>query len=853
MSFLKSSFNILEPIPAVSSFIPYANNQQVQYFSFHTPESIKDDVSKLWDLFEMTVFIEAFGTVTGNVPLVDLITYCLNVRGIGISKLTSALYWINPHHFLHGDTVNAVGGKDLGIEARDANSYFACLARTKELTRQSLPEINMSVFKTQNPDWDPPKVWIVRGGRRAMAVEEFLTGGYTGVGFAFGDFDISGIRTVDELRRFCDARSLNQDGIDQVVQFLTEIEISDFVLMPGPGSAANYYGRVTSDPYHDRNGTHRNRRDVEWSPKKISRAELDLSSYRSTVTRPNRDVQDRFLEIIKDGKSDDIGNFEFEMPEDSWVPFHSEIGRKLIEREWWLPEKRQEFARIVDQIRWGEGSDQFEIDGNKSWGPDPYSLFDALSIRESAEDNLDVYRTAKGLMGIESEVPIDGHGPFGLRWGWDVPIDDESVDFLWEFFKFAMQFDPSTADASLQKRFIDFYDRASSPDFLPGKRGSVWSYFLYWVDPTKYVIARRLRRKDTGLVDDVGVAEGLPTGAEYIKALKGIQKLGAENGFTVLDVNRKSTTREMLGLLPLTVTDSYTIDNVLDEGVFLERDQLVRMERILRTKQSMVLQGPPGVGKTFIARKLAYVLMGTKAEKRITSVQFHQSYSYEDFVGGFRPSVKGDQMVFERQDGPFLEVCKKARANPEIDYVMLIDEINRGNLSRVFGELLMLIEADKRKPEFGVNLQHRREDDEKFFVPPNVYIIGTMNLADRSLTGMNVAMRRRFGFVDLKPQFGKPVFENWLRDETEMPPEMRVQIITRMAALNASIAGDASLGLNYAVGHSFFCPPERGPAGGWEEWYETVVDYEIRPLLREYWFDAPDTANDHADKLLGND
>ena len=165
----------------------------------------------------------------------------------------------------------------------------------------------------------------------------------------------------------------------------------------------------------------------------------------------------------------------------------------------------------------------------------------------------------------------------------------------------------------------------------------------------------------------------------------------------------------------------------------------------------------------------------------------------------------------------------------------------------------MLIEADKRKSEFGVTLQHRPDAEEGFFVPENVYIIGTMNLADRSLTGMNVAMRRRFGFVDLEPQFKKSVFTNWLRDETRMPTDMQSRINTKMAALNSTIATDPSLGVNYAVGHSFFCPPEDEPAGGWDEWYETVVKYEIRPLLREYWFDDQDAANRAADELLGND
>ena len=123
-----------------------------------------------------------------------------------------------------------------------------------------------------------------------------------------------------------------------------------------------------------------------------------------------------------------------------------------------------------------------------------------------------------------------------------------------------------------------------------------------------------------------------------------------------------------------------------------------------------------------------------------------------------------------------------------------------------------------------------------------------MNLADKSLTGMNVAMRRRFGFYDLEPQFGEPVFKDWL-SKTEMPPEMQDRINAKMSQLNTRISKDDSLDFNYAVGHSFFCPPENELVGDWDEWYETVVDYEIRPLLREYWFDDPERANQEADSL----
>ena len=291
------------------------------------------------------------------------------------------------------------------------------------------------------------------------------------------------------------------------------------------------------------------------------------------------------------------------------------------------------------------------------------------------------------------------------------------------------------------------------------------------------------------------------------------------------------------------------------DEVFLSDVDQLRMLKLLRRKQNLILQGPPGTGKTFIAKRLAYALMGERADDRIASVQFHQSYSYEDFVGGYRPSTNhAEQLVFKPEDGAFLRLCDDARKDPDNEYVMLIDEINRGNLSRVFGELLMLIESDKRNSESAVVLQHlkARGGDGKFYVPPNVYIIGTMNLADRSLTGMNVAMRRRFAFRELTPQFESDRFKSWIAD-SGMPDEMQVRIRERMAMLNQSITADSSLGKQYAVGHSFFCPGQGDPEDGdWEAWYQAVIEHEIRPLLEEYWFDQPERAQQESDRLLAN-
>jgi hypothetical protein len=292
-----------------------------------------------------------------------------------------------------------------------------------------------------------------------------------------------------------------------------------------------------------------------------------------------------------------------------------------------------------------------------------------------------------------------------------------------------------------------------------------------------------------------------------------------------------------------TTLDTYSEEDAMS-GVFLDRNYFTEILLLLDTKKNLILQGAPGVGKTFIARRLAYALLKAEDRARVKFVQFHQSYSYEDFIEGYRPKDGGG---FALRKGLFWEFCNKARDDSSRDYVLVIDEINRGNLSKIFGELLMLIEPDKRSPAWSVQLAYSGDD---FYVPANLHLIGLMNTADRSLAMVDYALRRRFAFFTLDPQFHSAGFSSYLVEELGASSALVSAIVTRFEALNKMIAEDTTnLGRGFCVGHSFFC--SAGPQKTLDEgWYQRVVRTEVAPLLREYWFDRPKLAQEMIEQLL---
>ena len=275
------------------------------------------------------------------------------------------------------------------------------------------------------------------------------------------------------------------------------------------------------------------------------------------------------------------------------------------------------------------------------------------------------------------------------------------------------------------------------------------------------------------------------------------------------------------------------------EDVFMNDGEYDKLEATLRYRKNIILCGAPGVGKTFAAKKLAYSMMGAKDESRIEFVQFHQNYSYEDFVLGYKPTEDGG---FKLEEGVFYKFCRKAMSEPEENFFFIIDEINRGNLSKIFGELLMAIESDYRG--MTVKLAY---GDRELVVPKNLYIIGMMNTADRSLALMDYALRRRFGFFEMKPAFDDPTPKNWTAYQKGLNDELFDAVIEKIRELNKVIRDDESLGEGFCIGHSHFSNMKNVSP----EEIQNIIDFSILPTLKEYWFDNKQKYEEWEGNLTG--
>ena len=377
-------------------------------------------------------------------------------------------------------------------------------------------------------------------------------------------------------------------------------------------------------------------------------------------------------------------------------------------------------------------------------------------------------------------------------------------------------------------------------NFVNAKEGDV--VIGYESSPTKQIVGlltiTKVKKEDCIYFKKI---ETLPEPISFstIKETPGLETMeymkNQQGSFFKVTPDEYDIIMELIrGVNPLAKKESnepYTDKKFLDE-VFVTQDEYIKLRNLLLRKKNLILQGAPGVGKTFAARRLAYAIMGEKDDSRVMQVQFHQNYSYEDFVMGYKPNENGG---FNLNYGIFYKFCRRASIDKERPYFFIIDEINRGNLSKIFGELLMLIENDYRdKP---IQLPY---NDETFAVPSNIYIIGMMNTADRSLAMIDYALRRRFSFFEMKPGFETDSFNNHILGWSS--PKLR-SLIKAIIELNEVISDDDSLGSGFCIGHSYLCNFDNGFD------LDSIVEYDIIPRLREYWFDNDERFNQEAQKL----
>jgi len=295
----------------------------------------------------------------------------------------------------------------------------------------------------------------------------------------------------------------------------------------------------------------------------------------------------------------------------------------------------------------------------------------------------------------------------------------------------------------------------------------------------------------------------------------------------------------MLRLLTELISHKPDLLNELLGESFIRQAELEEYIQLLQKEKNLILQGPPGTGKTWLAKRLAYVLVGGKDTDRIDAVQFHPNISYEDFIRGFRPNEEGRLDIV---DGPFMQAVVRAREEPNQPHVLIIEEVNRGDPAQIFGEMLTLLEPDKRNSESALRLTYQNPESDvegKVFIPPNLYIIGTMNLADRSLAMVDYALRRRFSFITLEPEFGDR-WRDFVKEQCGLNKSLIDHIQEYVGAINREVTGDDDLGVQFQIGHSFFTPAPGefvGDTEGADAWFARTKKYQVEPLMQEYWFD----------------
>ena len=629
---------------------------------------------------------------------------------------------------------------------------------------------------------------------------------------------------------------------------------------------------------------------VDWAKVEPVR-EWYFYTHRATIWRvlPGEWMNDALIAFAFDGKPQDVDRFRNEpfwrerygttSPEKQrfeWTDFYEAVAEKLLahaDDRTPLIEGIHEIASRVPGLTYLQ--DKFP-DGTSGPLRDicPFTTMGTFNRSMTDANRKTIAGELAKLLGVTVPVPpsFEGIPVLNNQRSWFFAYADKrgagDIDALWKVFVAASKMvDGDQLDT--RDAFIRAYDEATQV------WGVAWnlSTGLYWAHPWEFLTldsqSRHYINKRLGLNVAISGQQGPCDGQAYLKLLDDLRSRFGEDGYPVhsfpdlslaswmykdpvdehvpagdigtnagAEQETEGEVREAFQVAAPIVP--YSVEDILKDGCFLERAEIDRLLDRLRTKKNLILQGPPGTGKTWLAKRLAFALMGQKDDSKVRAVQFHPNLSYEDFVRGWRPTGEGKLSL---ADGVFMEAIKAASKDPSSKFVVVIEEINRGNPAQIFGELLTLLEAGKRTPNEALELCYPDADGKRrpVHIPENLYVVGTMNIADRSLALVDLALRRRFAFVGLEPRLGQ-VWREWVVKECAVDPGLVADIERRIAELNDQIAADARLGKQFRIGHSYVTPAHRLEAGDTKKWFQQVVETEIGPLLDEYWFDAPDEA-----------
>lgn len=553
-----------------------------------------------------------------------------------------------------------------------------------------------------------------------------------------------------------------------------------------------------------------------------------------------------------------------------WTGFYEEVADKLLAFRSDRPTLVagiQEIAATVDGI--GHLDKDKYADGSTGFVRDicPFTTFGIFNRGLKDSNRKLIAKALADFLGVTAPVPqtFEGIPVLDNRNSWYFPYeearDSDHIDALWDVFAAGLQLADHN-DEAFREPFAEAFDNAI------GRPGVGWSltFGLYWVRPWAFLSLDGKSREFIGDTLRVPIHTSGPkkraSAADYLKLIDSLKSRFQEPSYSVHSFPELSLEAwlyepptseppeveeaeqdvdEPLVVAEPAPSPGYGIDDILTDGCFLSRTEIERILGRLREKKNLILQGPPGTGKTWLAKRIAYALIGQKATSRVRSVQFHPNLSYEDFVRGWRPIAGGEGAGrLALADGIFMQAIQEAARSPDEKFAIVIEEINRGNPAQIFGELLTLLEAGMRTPSAALQLTYPDADGKpaRVHIPENLYVIGTMNVADRSLAMVDFALRRRFAFVDLEPKVDA-VWQDWTVKERGVDPKLAEEIARRIEDLNERISNDVRLGKHFRVGHSYVTPAEALEPGTTRDWFVQVVETELGPLLDEYWFDAP--------------